>query len=73
MESLKEFFNKINSGVPTDATSAQKIRIDHENALEYAMHSELASLYGDASPLSQAEEDFGNDVSFKIGAVLRKM
>lgn len=73
MESLKEFFNKINSGVPTDATGAQNIRSDHENALEYAMHAELATLYGDASPLSQAEEDFGTDVLYYIDQVLRKM
>ncbi len=73
MESLKEFFNKINSGVPTDATSAQKIRIDHENALEYAMYTELASTTGNSYPLSQNDEDFGNDVLSKISDVLRKI
>ena len=71
MESLKEFFNRINSGIPTDAYGAQNIRIDHENALLYAMHTEIASLYGNKTSLSQANESLGNDVLSKIGKVLR--
>ena len=76
MESLKEFFNRINSGIPTDSSGAQKIRIDHENALEYAMYAVLKTLYGDGLvevPFSQVEEDLGHDVLHRIGKVLSRM